>query len=101
MEKNSIPFGLIAGLIIPFVAYAVLLSIYDGLDSYGMVSGSGFSENFRFRTSAIVALALNAIALNYYQKRRWTNGMRGVVIATTLYVVLWLYKFGGDVFQGY
>lgn len=98
MEKNTFVFGLIAGAIIPFVTYAVLLSIFDALDTTGMITDSGLSANFRQRTSAIVAICGNAILMNYMQKRRMTDGMRGVVLPTFIYVAIWVIWFGKSIF---
>ena len=98
MEKNTLIFGVLLGAVVPFVTYAVLLSIFDTLDSTGMVSDIGLSRNFRARTLAIVSICCNAIALNYFQKRRMTDAMRGIVIPTFVYVAMWVIWYGGDVF---
>lgn len=94
MNRNALWFGLVVGLVLPFVGYAVLLMIYDGLESSGLLSGEGFSENFRQRTLGIVAICLNLIPLNFFQKRRFTQSMRGLVLATFLYAVVWFIYFG-------
>ncbi|MFN7115541.1 MAG: hypothetical protein ACK4TA_02000 [Saprospiraceae bacterium] len=94
MNRNALWFGLAVGLVLPFVGYAILLMIYDGLDSAGLLSGRGFSENFRQRTLGIVAICLNLIALNFFQKRRFSNSMRGLVIATFIYAAVWFIYFG-------
>lgn len=94
MNRNALWFGLVIGLILPFVGYALLLSLYDWLESLGALSQTGFSSNFRQRTLGIVAICLNLIALNYFQKRRLTNSMRGLVLATLVYAVVWFVYFG-------
>ncbi|MFK7935009.1 MAG: hypothetical protein AB8G22_15975 [Saprospiraceae bacterium] len=98
MNKNTFLFGLLLGAVIPFVTYAVLLAIFDTLDSAGAVSDIGLSKNFRARTSAIVAICGNAIAMNMMNKRRMTDAMRGLVIPTFVYVVLWVVWYGQSVF---
>ncbi len=94
MNRNVLWFGLVVGLVMPFVGYALLLMMYDGLESAGLLSGQGFSENFRQRTLGIIAICLNLIALNFFQKRRLTHSMRGVVIATFIYAMVWFIYFG-------
>lgn len=98
MNKNTFLFGLLIGAVIPFVTYAVLLSIFDALDSTGAVSDIGLSSNFRARTLGIVAICGNAIAMNYFQKRRMTDAMRGIVIPTFVYVALWVVWYGQSIF---
>ncbi|MEL7021083.1 MAG: hypothetical protein AAGK47_05705 [Bacteroidota bacterium] len=98
MNKNTFLFGFLVGTIIPFVGYALLLSIFDTLDSAGAVTDMGLSSNFRARTSAIVAISGNAIAMNYFQKRRMDNPMRGIVIPTFVCVALWIVWYGRDIF---
>lgn len=49
---------------------------------------------FRERTTGIIAICLNLIPLNAFQKRRAINSMRGVVLATVLYVIAWVVYFG-------
>lgn len=94
MNRNALWFGLIIGLVLPFVGYALLLSLYDWLESAGALSGRGFSPNFRQRTLGIVAICLNLIPLNFFQKRRLTQSMRGLVLATLIYAVVWFINFG-------
>ncbi len=94
MNRNMLWFGLLIGLVLPFVGYALLLMIYDGLESAGALSGRGFSANFRQRTLGIVAVCLNLIPLNFFQKKRLTQSMRGLVLATLVYAVIWFVYFG-------
>ena len=94
IEKNSFPIGLMIGIFLPIIGYFIFFGIFEGLESLGWMSDSGFRPKFRERTVGIIAIALNAIALNYYQKRYYNNSVRGLVIMIVLYVGLWLYLFG-------
>ena len=49
---------------------------------------------FRERTTGIIAICCNMIPINAFQKRRFTHSMRGVVLATVLYVIVWVVYFG-------
>lgn len=93
--KNSIWVGLIAGIVIPFVGYAVFLSVFDGLQEAEIIRDPGeISAYFRQRTSGILALALNLIPLNMFKNRRFDNSIRGLVIPTVAYAGYWVYYFG-------
>lgn len=94
LEKNSLPIGILVGVLIPVIGYLIISGLYEGLEILGWVSDSGFRPKFRERTIGIIALAMNAIALNYYQKRYFTNTVRGIVIVTAFWVGLWLYLYG-------
>lgn len=97
-SKNAIWFGLLVGLAIPFVGYAVLLTIFDQLDAIGWVSAEGFSSTFRVRTLSVIAICLNTIPLNIFNKRRMTESMRGIVFPTAAYVIVWIIYFGRYIF---
>ena len=94
LKKNKLSVGLILGIVIPLVGFPLLYGLFSGLEMLAFASDEGFRPLFKERTSGIVAIGLNAIALNYFQKRRSGETMRGIVIATFFYIVIWLYFFG-------
>lgn len=94
LNQNKIIIGLVCGLIIPFVAYALILSVYDFGDAQGWFDGSSVSETFRSRTQGLLAIAANLITINIFRRKRHEDSMRGVVIATSIYVLVWIIMFG-------
>lgn len=98
LNRNEIWVGLLLGLLIPILTYTLLLQIFSILEVKGAASGVGFSENFRERTLAIVALATNLLLLGFYRRRRWDKTMRGIVVATTILALGWLYVYGMKLF---
>ncbi|MEM1324601.1 MAG: hypothetical protein AAGI23_01540 [Bacteroidota bacterium] len=95
--KNTLWYGLVVGVILPLVGFTLLYFIFQYLDRAGAVSNVGLGEDFRIRTTGIIAIALNAIALNRFYNQRATQTMRGIVIATFVYVVAWIIFFGSSV----
>ncbi len=95
-NRNAIWLGLLLGLAIPFVGYALLLTLFEQLDAAGLLSSKGFSANFRQRTLTIVALCLNVIPFNYFYKRRHLDSMRGIAVVTVLYAVAWVIYYGNE-----
>lgn len=93
-QKNEIWVGLVVGLLLPAMGFVILYEIFNLLEHRGVASSSGFSPYFRERTVGIVAIVLNVIPLNLYQKRRWDLAMRGIVIATALLAIAWVIVFG-------
>ncbi|MEM9850140.1 MAG: hypothetical protein AAF847_19775, partial [Bacteroidota bacterium] len=80
-NQNKIITGLSIGFLLPVIGFGLLFGLFEFLDRAGAVSNIGLGEDFRLRTIGIVAIGLNAIALNLFYKRRATQSMRGVVIA--------------------
>lgn len=95
--KNTLWYGLIVGIVLPMLGFIVLYFTFQYLDRAGAISDIGLGEDFRIRTTGIVAIALNAVALNRFYNRRDTQTMRGIVIATFVYVVAWVIFFGSSV----
>ncbi|MEN0005533.1 MAG: hypothetical protein AAF798_15390 [Bacteroidota bacterium] len=94
-NRNAIWMGLLLGFALPIIVYAILLTIYDQLEAIEFLTDdTGFSPTFRNRTSMAAALCINLIPLNYYQKRRYVNSMRGLVMATGVFIIAWLYNYG-------
>lgn len=93
-SKNSILFGIAVGLILPFVGYAILLTIFEQMEASGLINPNGLSPTFRQRTLSIIALCLNIIPINIFKNRWWNEAMRGVVFPTGLYVIAWIVYFG-------
>lgn len=94
LNRNEIWVGLIFGFLLPAFSFLILYQIFSLLELKGAASGTGFSANFRERTLAIVAIALNLIPLNIFRRRRWDLSMRGVVIATGVLAVAWVIRYG-------
>ncbi|MCB0637249.1 MAG: hypothetical protein KDC54_11560 [Lewinella sp.] len=88
--------GIVAGLVVPFVGYALLLVLFEQLDASGAASSDGFSFNFRERTTALLAIALNLIPLSVFQRQRMGYAIRGVVAMTLLYAIVWFIFFGRE-----
>ncbi len=98
MIQNKLWIGLLIGLLLPFVGYAILLTIYDQLDAMGWTSSIGFSANFRVRTLGVIAICLNLIPINIFQRRRFSEVVRGIAIMTVLYAIGWVVYFGSNIF---
>lgn len=93
-KRNQLWYGLAVALVLPIMFYGVLLTLYDLMDGKGWLTASGLSTNFRNRTLGLVALCLNLFLLQQFRKKYATQAMRGVVLATMIYVVLWMALYG-------
>lgn len=98
LQRDEIWVGLLYGLLLPIAGFLLLYNIFSLLEIKGLASGAGFSENFRERTLAILSIALNLLAINRFRRLRWERAMRGVVVATALLAVVWLIRYGLNLF---
>lgn len=94
LQKDSILLGLLIGLVVPFIGYALVLEIYDQLTSSGILSADDFSETFRKRTTLLLSICLNLIPLSYFSRKFAYDSMRGIVFPTVLYVAIWFFYYG-------
>ncbi|MBK9272017.1 MAG: hypothetical protein IPM48_10500 [Saprospiraceae bacterium] len=86
--------GILFGALIPFVMYAILLSISDALTASEMSSENGLVYGFRPRTLALIALLANIIPMQIFYRKHWDDAMRGMVFPTLIYAGIWFYLYG-------
>lgn len=98
LNRNHLLSGLIPGIILPITLYAMLYALFGLLETQGAASGEGLATNFRERTLAIVAIAINVYLIHLFKKRRQETSMRGVVVATGILAIAWLIRFGPTLF---
>lgn len=90
-NRNNLPIGLAIGILLPLLSFIIFYFTLGQLESTGMAT------NFRERTLAIIAMCMNIIPFNIYQKRRFTQSMRGLSIATIIYAIIWLIYYGNQI----
>ncbi|MEL6988008.1 MAG: hypothetical protein AAGK97_09265 [Bacteroidota bacterium] len=91
-NKNSLILGLAIGICLPIALYGILLVLYDA--GISMLDASGYSSDFRGRTLTLIALCSNLLAVRYFRKQRADNSIRGIVIATSIFAIAWIWIFG-------
>lgn len=105
MEKLFIKFfqrdrwinGFGIGLFFPIVLFATLLYLLESINMVSVSSQTG-TPGFKPRTLALIALCINLILMQGFKRLRWTQSMRGMAVSTLVCVVLWLYKYSGELF---
>ncbi|MEL6655999.1 MAG: hypothetical protein AAFY48_21335 [Bacteroidota bacterium] len=93
-KNDKVWIGLLAGVLIPFVGYAILLMILEQLAANEALANQRLNFDFRTRTIGLLALALNLIPMRFFRKRRANQAIRGLVLATMAYGLVWVYFFG-------
>jgi hypothetical protein len=94
INSNKFLSGFLYGVLLPVAGFVLLYRVFALLEIKGAASSIGLSENFRERTLAIIAIALNLVPLNIFRRRRWDQAIRGVVVATTVLAVVWVIRYG-------
>ena len=93
MKKDHFITGFIVGLLWPIMVYGILLTLMDLLDSMDILYKHQLAQDFHTRTLSLVALGCNVFAMQYFNKKKWTNAMRGLIIPTLVMAVIWFIKF--------
>ncbi|HHB79102.1 MAG TPA: hypothetical protein ENK85_07705 [Saprospiraceae bacterium] len=97
-QKNNLQLGIGIGLLLPLLVYFLLHGIYAILEQNGHLANS-ISVEFRQRTIALLAIAIDVIPMRYYQKNRfWVDTMRGVTIAMAVLAFTWMIYFVPGIF---
>lgn len=94
IKRDSFWLGLGAGLLVPGIVYAILLTLYQLLDTMGIFSDIGFAEDFRVRTLALFSICANLVVLQRYRKSYHNETIRGILMASMLLVGIWFWIFG-------
>lgn len=91
MLKDKFIIGLLVAIACPVAAYGILLAGLDLLETSGIIAKSNFASDFATRTLSLVAIGCNAFFMQYFNNRRMTNAMRGMVLPTMIMAGIWLY----------
>ncbi|MFZ4543637.1 MAG: hypothetical protein ACOYOA_06280 [Saprospiraceae bacterium] len=97
-NKNNVFVGLLIGLAFPIVAYALVLTFLEALDSIMGFSQVRLSTALKPRTLALIAICINIFVMQYYRRLRADESMRGVFIAVGIAALLWIIKYSGEIF---
>jgi len=88
---DKVWYGLVIGLALPTVVYAVFLMIQEQLIS-------GDMNGFQPRTLVLLSICSVIIPMLFFKRHHAENAMRGIVIATVLGAGLWFFLFFKEVF---
>lgn len=83
--------GLIVSLIIPTIAYFLLLQLQAMIGE-----GAGQDISFELRTVALIAICLNVLPLNYFRKTYRNKSLRGLATGTMILAMAWFFYFGQE-----
>ena len=100
INKNSIILGIIIGLLVPFVGVAILMLLDESIVSLDLSLPNGNSYMGQAeRTLYLLAICLNLIPFQYFQRQRQMSSLRGIIFPTMLYAFAWLSYFSPQIFN--
>ena len=93
-NKNHIVLGIILGICVPVIGYALFQILFETLTSMGIMEElSASSMDRRVRTLALLGICSIIIPFEIYRKKRYEKTMRGMVFPTIIYVGIWIYRY--------
>lgn len=93
-DKNHIILGLIIGICVPVIGYALFMMLFETLESAGLMDEvTSGSADRRTRTLGLLGICANIIPFEIYRKKRYDTTMRGLVIPTVIYIGIWIYLY--------
>lgn len=94
MFKDNFLTGLISGLIIPIVGFALLWFINNGLMKNGAFGSSTLEwAGFKTSTLVLIAICINLLPVLYANSKRMEEFIRGIMFPTVIGSFIWFFYF--------
>ena len=100
LKEDNLIIGLAIGICLPVIVWLLFDYSFEGLEILGLSDANGQPIRFKDRTIALLAVCANLIPFYRLNSRRYEKTLRGIVIATSLYVILWFINFGLPLLRG-
>lgn len=96
--QNDTRSGLIVGVAVPLIGFALLLLINDKVNFSSFMGAAGDSFSFSRRTLMAIAICLNLVPFNLFRVKKMNLALQGVLLATFFGVFLYLIIYGKEIF---
>ena len=100
LRQNSFVIGFAVGVVVPVLGFVLLDSLLGTLGTLGVTGGDGEGIRFKQRTMALLAICANLLPFYRFNTRFTESTMRGVLVATGVWVVAWFVIFGLGLLNG-
>ena len=91
MRVNQAIVGLLLGLITPVLGFVVVYLVLSHGMGFSSFAGKVFSRSSEASKIISLSVLANLIPFLYFNRRRLDQTVKGIVIATVLYMVFFLY----------
>ena len=99
-RDNSFTIGFAVGVTVPVLAYLGLETGLELLGEVGVTAPDGAAFEFKPRTLALLSICANLLPFYKFNNRFTEATMRGVLVATAVFVVAWFLYYGRAVLSG-
>lgn len=99
LREDKFLVGVVTGILVPVLAYGLWTLFFSTLTILEIMDPKGFSETWRARTLALLAICSNVLPFNLHKKAHNDNSMRGMILPTVVLVGIWVYMFQGAIFK--
>ena len=100
LRHNSLVVGFAIGACVPVLAYVLIESALGALGTLGLTGPDGAPIAFQERTLALLAICANLLPFYRFNDRFTEATMRGVLVATAIFVTAWFWVFGRALLSG-
>lgn len=91
---------MILGLIAVIVGFGIVSLIFEFLVSTGIMDeASGIGQSKRTRTVWLLAICVNIIIIQFFNKRTYHKTQRGVAIISVIAAFTWVFYYMNTLFQ--
>lgn len=94
--KTEVAKGILFGLLVPFVSYAILLLLNEKISALLFTKVLKEDLILDSKTVAILSICFNLVPFHLFDKKRQAKAMRGIMFSTFILVVLWLFIYGKE-----
>ena len=98
LREDNLVTGFAVGVMLPVLVYLALDALFDGFEAIGIVNEYGAPIRFQDRTIALLAICGNLLPFQFHSRLRNISSMRGVLLATGIFVIAWMYFYGLPLF---
>lgn len=97
---KSIPGGMLLGLLAIIVGFGVISLLFELLVNAGIMDEAGGSSKAkRTRTIWLLAICINIVIIQFFNKRAFHKTQRGVAIISVLTAFAWVIYYMNTLFQ--
>lgn len=87
------------GIFLPCAGFIIVRWFFEMAGAQGWIDEASSSiGSRRFRTICLIAICLNIFPMQIFQRRRESNSIRGLAIATVLLAGIWVFYFYDSLF---
>jgi hypothetical protein len=99
IHRGNVFVAFFMGIFLPCAGFYLVQWLFQLAEAQGMVDAASSSiGSRRFRTTCLIAICINLLPLQVFQRRKENKSVRGLVIATVLLAFVWVIYFYESLF---